>query len=110
MRVYEELLQRTFPLVLLVNAANRSLTPRRFPPGNGFAAFPDSISAQWSLDDSGENKAAFTFGGISVPDLFRSARDAKMAVALCFYETRQVPKTVFIPLPDVQALADGRLP
>ncbi|MHB2015817.1 MAG: hypothetical protein ACYCW6_02610 [Candidatus Xenobia bacterium] len=101
--LYRVLSERPQPLVLLVDPGTKALVPRRFAEGDAFPAYPDRISAQWALED---RRGTSAFAGISAADLFRWARDADMALALCFYEDRQTARYVFVPLQDVRALTD----
>jgi hypothetical protein len=109
--LYEELLSREIPLLLIVDPETRGATLRQWPGGlEGMAVYGDRASLSTSAAALGLAAGSFAIAEMPPRVLFEWVAGNGRALALNVFRAPDEP--VYIPLPAgaVRALAEGKMP
>jgi hypothetical protein len=108
--LYEELLRREVPLLLIVDPNTAGSTLRSWPGGiQALPVYPDELGLDMSARDLGMERGTFAIAAMSPPELFDCA--ARQSLVIAMYVFGPSGRTYVMLTADVvKALAGGQMP
>ena len=109
--LYNELLQRDTPLLVLVDPETGAAAQRTWPgKGAAIPAYPDGASLRQAGSDLGIPIESLAFAEMLPRDLFSWLGQQNSAVAINVYRDGKTPLYVWLQAETVQALSEGKVP